>query len=305
MKRAVLILFSLLCAGPAAFAGSRVQTQADASLEVQFDGKEPDLSLADLITVTLTVHGARGVIVTAPLELPTSAPWSQVERKQPTRKSVDGRDRWQIVYRFAPREPGKLTLDFPDVKFQNPGASEQTVSWAPITFSVTTTATEMRDITSIEELPPITPADHRWLLWLSLALIGFLAIAGLVVIRRLSRRVRVQTAAERALHEWERLLSLKLPETGRSERFITLLTVLLRRYLERQYAMPARRQTTAEFRRSLDGIESLTAEEKQFLATFLERCEAIKFAGMTMSVDECARWARETRSFLERAGRPA
>ncbi|HZZ78194.1 MAG TPA: hypothetical protein VFE62_06730 [Gemmataceae bacterium] len=305
MKWAVLILFTLLCAAPATLAGSRTQTKADASLEVQFDGNNPELSLADVITVTLTVHGRPGLEVIAPLDLPTSAPWLRVERDEPTRQTVNGRVRWQIVYRFAPREPGKLDFAFPDVKSQNVGAAEQTVSWQPITFSVSTSADELRDITSIEEVPPLVAEDRAWLLWTAPAALGLVAIIGAVLMLRQRRHVAKQTPAERALREWDRLIALRLPEAGRSERFVTLLTTLLRRCLERQFDIPARRQTTAEFCQHLTTIEKLAPHEKEFLTNFLEHCEAVKFAGVAMPIEECAHLARAARAFLERVGKPA
>src|SRR5207244_1939212 len=83
------------------------------------------------------------------------------------------------------------------------------------------------------------------------------------------------------------------------ERFITLLTTLVRRYLERQCSVPARRRTTPEFRNVLAPMAVLTIEEKQFLTAFLERCEAVKFAQEMMTPQECVRWAEAVRQFLE------
>ena len=95
-------------------------------------------------------------------------------------------------------------------------------------------------------------------------------------------------------------MALNLPEHGRSERFITLLTTLLRRYLERQYAIPARRRTTPEFVQLLADFGTLSADDKQFLVRFLERCEAIKFADVPMPPAECSEWAQAIRQFIQR-----
>ena len=138
-----------------------------------------------------------------------------------------------------------------------------------------------------------------------------LVVAGLVVLlaalafglRRFLRRDSSRTSAQLALEAWDRLLAKKLPENGRSERFITLLTMLMRRYLERQFALPARRRTTAEFVQQLESCPLLSGEEKQFLTSFLERCDAVKFAKVDMSVDECRRWADSARQFLQRQAR--
>jgi hypothetical protein len=300
MNRHVLMLMLTFAAVPPCAAGTIAQTRGDAELKVQFDGQDAKIALADLIDVTLTVEGGPDLIVKAPLELPTSAPWTLIERSEPTRRPIGaGRIRWRLTYRFAPRQPGKLAFAFPDVKFRAGTGAEQSVGWDPIPFTVTTQEGELRADTGVEELPPVVPPDRSWQIWSGVAGLGLFLIALLFVLRSLFRLGTPRTPAQHALHEWDRLVALKLPEQGRSERFITLLTTLLRRYLERQYAMPARRRTTPEILGSLAEM-ALSAEEKRFLAQFLERCEAVKFAGVPMPADECNQWAQATKQFLQR-----
>lgn len=299
MKRHVLTLIFALAAAPPCAADTIAQTRGDAELKVHVDAKNSAIALADLIDVTLTVEGSPYLLVKAPLELATTAPWLQVERSEPTREKIGpGRIRWRLTYRFAPREPGQLVFAFPVVKFRAGAGAEQSVAWDPIPFTVTTQGGELRDITAVEELPPIVLPDQTWLLWSAGAGSGLFLIALLFVLRQLLRRDMPRTPADLALHEWERLVALNLPEQGRSERFITLLTTLVRRYLGRQYAIPARRRTTPEFLLGLTEIAALSADEKRFLAQFLERCEAVKFAGVPMPAEECDQWAQATRQFL-------
>jgi hypothetical protein len=94
-------------------------------------------------------------------------------------------------------------------------------------------------------------------------------------------------------------MALDLPGQGRSERFITLLTTLVRRFLERQLALPARRQTTPEFVRLVETSTALSAAQKQFLIGFLSSCDAVKFGRQALTPAECARWASSARAFLE------
>lgn len=301
MKRHVLKLMFALAAAVAqpCAADTIAQRKGDAELKVHVDAPNSEIALADLIEVTLTVEGSPDLIVKAPLEWPTATPCLLIDRSEATREKIGPeRIRWQLKYHFAPREPGQLVFAFPAVKFRDGAGAEQAVAWEPIPFTVKTQGGELRDITAVEELPLIAPPDRTWLLWCAGAGSGFFLIALLFALRHLLRRVVPRTPAEFALHEWERLVALKLPEQGRSERFVTLLTTLVRRYLERQYAIPARRRTTPEFLHSLAEMATLSAEEKRFLAQFLERCEAVKFAGVPMAADECSQWAQATRQFL-------
>lgn len=298
-RYALTLMLVFAVAGPCA-AGSVVRTTGPAMLEVRFDADKPKIALADVIDVTLTVEGPPDLVVIAPLQWATNAPWQQLDRSAPTREPAGaGRIRWRISYRFAPREPGDLEFAFPPVKFRAGDGQEQAVAWEPIPFTVITQGGELRDITAVEELPPVAPLYRSWQIGVAVAGAGIFLIALLFALRRVFRRAVPRTPAQLALYEWERLVALKLPEQGRSERFITLLTTLLRRYLEGQFAIPARRRTTPEFVPSLAAVAGLSANDKQFLARFLERCEAVKFAGVPMAVAECSQWAQATRQFIQ------
>jgi Clp amino terminal domain, pathogenicity island component len=301
--RYLLILALLGPATPCA-GGAVKQAQGDATLEVSWEGDERKLGLADQITVTLRIEGNEALnVYGAPLDLGAKANWLLVERSKDTKMPIRAkRVRWQLVYKFAPREPGReIAFAFPEVRYRD--GDERAITWEPITFEVTTQITapetaKLKGIAAIEELPAIAPPEEsawRWLLLGILPVVG-IAIFALWLIRR---RARSRSAVDLALYELQRLVGMKLPEKGNSERFITLLTMLVRRYLERQYALPARRRTTPEFVRFLASCETWTTPEKDFLTSFLQRCEAVKFAKAAMSVAECGKWVDAVRQFLQ------
>ena len=74
---------------------------------------------------------------------------------------------------------------------------------------------------------------------------------------------------------------------------------LLRRYLEKRFQQPARRQTTREFIASLAEQPAL-AEERPWLEAFLTRCDILKFAPVDAAAEECKQLARDVREFLGR-----
>jgi hypothetical protein len=308
MKRISLILIvCFLASAQPCGAGTITQRKQGATLEIRFDAETPKLTLSDLITVTLTVEGNPSLRTpVAPLDLPPTAPWVLVERSGFPRENIDSTHvRYRLTYRFAPREPGKnITFHFPDVKFSEGASAEQKVSWDKITFEVETQIVlpdhaKMRDITAIEELPSVPLPDRSWQLWLSLGGVGVLLFGVILGARFFLRRDKRRSATQLAIYEWQRLVAMKLPERGRGERFITLLTTLVRRYLERQFAIAARRQTTPEFAKNLDQLTMLTAAERQFLSDFFEHCDAVKFAQVAMTADECMKWADAARAFLQ------
>ncbi|MBI5238836.1 MAG: hypothetical protein HY926_00045 [Elusimicrobia bacterium] len=77
--------------------------------------------------------------------------------------------------------------------------------------------------------------------------------------------------------ELERLAASRLWEEGRRKEFYGELTDILRRYLERRWAFPATRETTAEIARRLRGRDL----DRRLLALFkelFERADLVKFS---------------------------
>lgn len=300
----------LCCLLPAPLGAAEVVTlrQGIATLEVHF---ERTLTLADTITATLTIDATPTLEIKSPREFPASSAWLLVERSREERAVIQpGLIRWKQVYRCAPREPGEVPFRFPDVQVRSDEADVQTIAFDPIGITVKqpTVAPELsnlRDITAIEEGDPVPPpADRSWLAWSAAVLALILLSAGFLARRWLGRK-KIISAADRALYEWQRLIAKKLPEQGRAERFITLLTLLLRHYLERDLDWPARRQTEPEFLRTCVQSPRLSADEKSFLTEFVQRCEAVKFARVEMTAAECEAWALKVRRFLELRRVPA
>ena len=302
--RLMLLVASVLLAEPCA-ADTIVQNKGMATLEVHF---EPKLTLADTISATLIIDASPAHEINAPRDLPAASKWLLVERSQAERETIKpGLIRWRQTYRFAPKEPGDAPFTFPDVKLREGEAALQTIAWEPIPFTIALPTiepdrTKMRDGIAIEKSPdPVV--ERSWYLLVVLCAVVTYSIVMLavviVVMRHSIRRKPPASASDRAIYEWRRLIAMKLPQQGRTERFITLLTMLLRAYLERDLDWPARRQTTREFLQSCTQSTSLNDLEKRFLADFLERAEAVKFAGVGMAFDECNAWAEKVRQFLE------
>jgi hypothetical protein len=83
------------------------------------------------------------------------------------------------------------------------------------------------------------------------------------------------------------------------ERYHTLLSGVVRRYLEARFRLPARRQTTAEFLEAMRRAPQLNAGQQELLRDFLERCDLGKFAPVTPSAEECRATAGMARRLIE------
>jgi hypothetical protein len=146
--------------------------------------------------------------------------------------------------------------------------------------------TQPRDITGIEEPPP-APAGPRWPYFLGFALAA-IAVAGAAAWRfgRGGPRPVRLPPDQWALQELDAIAAKRLPEAGQGERFHTLISDVIRRYVDLRYDLRAPKQTTPEFLKSLAEDSSLPPEKQAKLSEFLRRCDIAKFAPVVASVEE-------------------
>jgi hypothetical protein len=278
-----------------------------------------EVRLSETLRLTLSVEGQ------APLKIEAGDQEAQVMALQKSglwrscqpagaAKFTDGGKRWEMAIRLDPLPPKEAIIELrplPVDYTEGADAKVQRVAWQPIKLRIVTDVasldpkTELRPITPPEEVPASRSWVH-WLPWIGLAA----AVAGLVaggwgLRRRLMTPARPLASHEWAAQELDRLEALHLPEAGEFERFHTLLSDVVRAYLERRFNLPASQQTTIEFLETMRRSPQLTAEQQGLLRDFLERCDMAKFARAAPPVEECRAVAARARSFVqETAPRP-
>ncbi len=319
--RAFLVLTVLLLLCGSLRADELRQEKKGATLVLQADHVEDghvESKLSTVMSLTLSVEGK------APLKFTPDDAGAAAAQIKAVRDSAkwfpggcelvgdpkrtplsDGRERWEIAIRLDPLMPkdGELELHPSALDYQEAG-EEKHVAWDPIKVRITTTTAgtdvkkELRDITSIEELP----ARSTWLTWLpwfGLAAAAAGLVAGAWGLRRkLTGKVRPLTTDEWAVREIERLEALDLPAIGDVDRYHTELGDIVRAYLEKRFQLPASHQTTAEFLETMKKSPQLSDGQRQQLRDFLERCDMAKFARAAPPPEECRAVAGVARSFI-------
>jgi hypothetical protein len=272
-----------------------------------------EIRLSDLLPIILTLDGPSALEVDKVDPVTKSEFW-RVREVKPAEvvEMPEQKRRWRQAFILEPMNKGDLTLQVEPVRYRTEAGKGdwQTATFEPIKVKVMTSVvapdvSQIRPITPPEEIPPTRSWWSGALRWGGLALLALALILGLL---ELKRRF-IPPKPELAPHEWAarellRLEAMDLPRHGQAERFHTLLSDLMRRYLELRFRLRAPRQTTAEFLEAMRQAPQLNAGQRSLLRDFLERCDLAKFARAEFSDLECTATASMARTFIDQS-RPA
>jgi hypothetical protein len=172
-------------------------------------------------------------------------------------------------------------------------AVEPDVSAASTAGAVTANpAEDIRDIRG----PKVLLAD-----WVLPALIAGVAIIALGVYgiwrRRRNRLARVLSPDEIALQRLEEIRTLMQP--ARAREFSTAASDIVRNYIEQRFDVTATRRTTEEFLRDLlETPHAALARHQSLLGDFLRHCDFVKFAAMSLGVQDMESLRQSARAFV-------
>ncbi|MFO0964663.1 MAG: hypothetical protein U0793_03625 [Gemmataceae bacterium] len=285
MRSASVLLLVLLTQPPLD------QERGPAKLAIRTPSGKNELRLSDLVTVDIEISATA---VTSPKDITHSPGW-RVWSSTPLAKRMVGKETlWRQSFSLAPLGPGDLALQIEP--WQVDGAA---IEWQVLPLKVTTFPDEpdlakSRDITPPEGVPPPAPAVFWWPWLIAGGLILFAAGWLLGNSRRRSAPTRTASPRERALAQVARLVARRLPEKNRTSRFASLLTVIVRAYLEKTLQLPARARTTGELAPLLSADQRLADEDRAAIRSVLDRCDRIRFAGEIVSSVECNELAAAT-----------
>jgi len=181
-------------------------------------------------------------------------------------------------------------------------ALAQNVLARSIPASAPPAAVDAEDIRDIRG-PKAVPGS-----WLLAALLGgalLLAVAVIVIwrLRRRVHRARTLSLAEQTLQRLEAIRPLMLPASARE--FGIAASEIVRTYIEKRFAVVATQRTTEEFLQSLlqNSHDSLTSH-RPLLADFLQRCDFVKFAGVSLTSQDMESLFKSARKFVLETSQP-
>jgi hypothetical protein len=159
----------------------------------------------------------------------------------------------------------------------------------------------------IRDLKPLEKARREIPGWWPLPLIGSLGIIGLLVglflhfRRKRRKREAHRTPEEIARAELEDLEASGVLEEERYREYVFGLSLILRRYLERRFGLPAAEQTTEEVLHGLRKAKHLDKALKDKARSFLEETDPVKYRGLEPRQAETEAWRTRLVAFIELA----
>ena len=143
--------------------------------------------------------------------------------------------------------------------------------------------------------------------WVVAAVLAAAALLALAVVGwrrwRARRQERVLLPFERALAELDQIRPLMQPASARE--FCIAVSDIVRRYIEQRFDVTATHRTTEEFLHDvLTTATPSLARHGGLLAEFLQQCDLVKFAGMSLALPSIEALYDRARGFVMISARP-
>jgi hypothetical protein len=187
------------------------------------------------------------------------------------------------VFRLTPTISAEYRIAPMAITCQNSDGNKSWGATTPITLPLQALTDQSVGTDISGSLTPIwvRPATSTIALFIAIA---FASIALIFLLTKLAKRVQRQvrlmrmSPRERALEELHDLLAQKLIEKHKIKDFYVELTMIVRRYIERQHHIRAPEQTTEEFLQAIRDNPTFGPDIIQRLREFLQAADLVKFA---------------------------
>lgn len=289
----LLIVLLLVAAGPAAAQPAGLVT---ATLSIP-DGQ---FTVGDPVQLTLAVTHPAGYQVILPQIAPAWGDFTVVSQSPATTiANGDGTETTTAAIDVRLFQPGSFSTPGLEISVTDGQGNLQNVMAAPTAVTIASVLqasdAELRDIKPQASLP--LPAIWPWIV-AGLAAVTALAAAIVWRGRRQKAAVDNRLPHEVALDGLAIIEGMRLPAQGRFKEHTTLVSDIVRVYVERRYDIPALERTTGEIRPDLKRTD-MTPEVMALLIAFLQESDLIKFSEFTPDAESADRLLVQARMIVE------
>ena len=209
-------------------------------------------------------------------------------------KAKDGRVINKSEYLITTFTTGEYVIPPITISYTDPQGEKKQIRSEPLFILVKSVGASESDKEDIRGLKsPIDIKGGYWAYLLLLPVLAVMGAGGFLYYRHKSRGLALpeipeelqKPAWEVALYELDSLRDSDLLERGEIKRYITILSEIIRKYIERRWEVSALDRTTEEIRA---GIRRIKLEQRvvESIYSFLFFCNFVKFAKYVPSAEE-------------------
>jgi len=270
---------------------------------------EGEFTVGDIIPLTLTVTHPQGYRL-LPLQYQDST-WGELEVREVTSPQVsanpDGTETTTQTIYVTMWTPGEYTTPELPLGIGDTTGEIHEISVSSLVLNLVSVLvegdTEIRDIKPQASLP--LPTVWPWVVGGLLIALLIALIIGWFLRRWWLRRKAVLANApdnrlphEVALDELTQIAELNLPSQQRYKEHYTLVSDVLRQYVDKAFKIPTLDRTTGEIRRSLR-LVAIKPESQQQLIEMLHEADLVKFAKVQPEPVMAQDYIEEARRFVD------
>lgn len=300
IKIICLILLLVVAAAPYG-AGDEVKKPFHVTAKV----KNEQINIGDRIKLDVIAENPAGLEILFP-ETPEELGDFSFIRSRPIRSGKWGAPRQEgREYVLSIYDTGTHVVPPIKVMYKNPDEDQWHVTESPqVPIEVMSVLTgEEKDIRDLKELV-VFGIGRFWMIFLGAALLAVFIAAVWMLWRRKVKRAANESARIRFPHEiaYKQLKQLKkmdLPGQGRVKEYYTILSGIVRQYLESRFSLRAPEMTTEEFMKAAGKSPKIVDKHKKLLKDFLFHCDMVKFAKYGPTLLEMLDIFREAENFID------
>jgi len=209
-------------------------------------------------------------------------------------KTKDGRMVNKSEYVITTFTTGEYVIPPITINYTDPQGEEKQIKSEPLFIrvkSVGATESDREDIRGLK--PPIEIGRGYWAYLIILPILALLGAGGFLYYRHRAKCLALPQISEEsqkppwevALSQLDSLRNSPLLETKQFKKYCTLLSDILRKYLERRYKISALDRTTEEIRGEIKRLK-LEQGITESISGLLFFCDLVKFAKYVPSTEE-------------------
>lgn len=297
---AIVVLLVLALAGYWISRQSSFRGPIQANIELN----QESFLIGDEMILTLNVHVKPGYTAAIPaITLPNGL--EELRKNTNTVKKLWGLTQYENKYFLTTFAPGEYKLPEVTITYTSRDGSKDKLTLPARKVLVKSLLTaEAKDI---RDLKPLAKAPFNPLILLILLAVLVLASIAYLLYRKLWRKKAGLAESELppvpahvvALQKLDELAISDLLQQGEIERYFTLLSGIVREYIENRFGAKAQEMTTQEFlERALKKL-NLVREHRHLLEEFLVQSDLVKYARHIPQYEEISGAYGTARRFVE------